>query len=130
MKTIIFICGLYNIAFALFHFGFWKMFKWNKDLEKLSFANKGIMQILNIQICYYFVLTAAICFAFPSELLTTKFGNWFLIGTSIFWLIRTVQQFIFLRANNYKIHILTFIFLIGTILFALPIFLREFIGNV
>ena len=121
MKTIIFICGLYNIAFALFHFGFWKIFQWNHDLKKLSFANKAIMQILNIQISYYFILTAVICFVFSTELFTTKFGNWFLIGTSVFWLIRAMQQFIFLRANHLSIHILTIIFLIGAVLFALPV---------
>lgn len=121
MKTILFICGFYNIAFALFHTGFWKIFHWNTELKKLSFANKAIMQILNIQIIYYFVFTAVICFAFSTELLTTKFGNWFLMGTSLFWLIRTIQQFIFLKANHYKIHLLTFIFLIGTILFSLPV---------
>lgn len=125
METIIIICGLYNFAFALFHFSFWKMFKWDSELKKLSFANKGIMQILNIQICYYFIFTGIICFVFPTELLTTKLGNWFLIGSSIFWLIRTIQQFIFLRASHYKIHILTFIFLIGTILFLLPVLLRN-----
>ena len=105
LKTIIFICGVYNILFALFHLGFWKMFQWDKDLKKLSFANKGIMQILNIQICYYFIFTATICFVFPTELLTTSLGNWFLVGNSLFWLIRMIQQFIFLRANHYKIHI-------------------------
>mgnify|MGYP003394935012 CR=1 FL=1 len=121
METIIVICGLYNVAFALFHCGFWKMFQWNSELKKLSFANRGIMQILNIQISYYFIWTAIICFVFPTELLTTKLGNWFLIGNSIFWLLRTIQQFIFLRANHYKIHVLTIIFLVGTILFTLPI---------
>ena len=125
METIIIICGFYNIAFALFHVGFWKMFKWDIELKKLSFSNKGIMQILNIQISYYFIMTAIICFVFPAELLTTKLGNWFLIGNSIFWLIRTIQQFVFLRANHFKIHMLTFIFLIGTILFLLPILLRS-----
>ena len=123
MKTILLICGFYNIAFALFHFGFWKMFHWNVELKKLRFPNKAIMQILNIQICYYFLFTAVICFAFPTELLTTKLGNWFLMGTSLFWLIRTLQQFIFLRAYNYKVHLLTFIFLIGTVLFYLPVLL-------
>ena len=124
METILLMCGFYNIGFALFHFGFWKIFNWKVELKKLSYPNKAIMQILNIQICYYFFFTAIICFAFPSELLTTKFGNWFLIGTSLFWLIRTLQQLIFLRANHYKIHLLTFIFLIGTVLFALPIFFK------
>jgi hypothetical protein len=124
METILLMCGFYNIGFALFHFGFWKIFNWKVELKKLSYPNKAIMQILNIQICYYFLFTAIICFAFPSELFTTKFGNWFLIGTSLFWLIRTLQQLIFLRANHYKIHLLTFIFLIGTVLFALPIFFK------
>ena len=125
MKTILLMCGVYNIGFALFHIGFWKIFHWNTELKKISFANKAIMQILNIQIIYYFVFTAVICFVFPTELVTTKFGNWFLAATSLFWLIRTLQQFIFLRANHYKIHLLTFIFLIGTILFSLPLILRS-----
>lgn len=122
MKTLLYLCGFYNLAFALFHFGFWKLFQWNKELNNLSFANKGIMQILNIQICYYFIFTAIICFVFPTELMTTKLGNLFLIGSSLFWLIRTIQQFIFFRINNYKIHLLTFIFMVGTILFLLPLF--------
>ena len=125
METLIIICGLYNIGFALFHFGFWKIFQWDKELRKLNFVNRGIMQILNIQISYYFIFTAIICFVFPTELSTTTLGNWFLIGTSIFWLIRTMQQFFFLKVHNYKIHSLTAIFLIGSILFLLPIFLKH-----
>ncbi len=121
MKTIIFLCGLYNIGFALFHISFWKIFKWDSDLKKLSFANRAVMQLLNVQIIYYFIFVAFICFTLPTELLTTKIGNYFLGGTSLFWFIRTIQQFIFLRANHYKIHILTIVLLIGTILFAIPI---------
>lgn len=124
METVIFICGLYNIGLALFHISFWKIFKWKNDLKKISFANKAVIQLLNVQIIYYFSLVAFICFAFPTELLTTKFGNYFLLGNSLFWLLRTIQQFIFLRANHYKIHILTIIFIIGTILFAMPILLK------
>lgn len=121
MNILILLCGLYSIGFAIFHISFWKIFKWDSDLKKLSFTNKAVIQILNIQIIYYFIFAAFICFVFPTELLTTKLGNIFLGGTSLFWLVRTIQQFIFLRASHYKIHILTVIFLIGTILFALPI---------
>ncbi len=124
MITIIFICGLYNIGFAIFHISFWKIFNWDSELKKLSFANKTVMQLLNVQIIYYFIFVAIICFVFPTELITTKFGNSSLSGASIFWLIRTIQQFNFLRANHYKIHFFTFIFLIGTILFALPILMK------
>lgn len=124
MKTVILFCGFYNIGLVIFHLSFWKIFHWNSDLKKLSFANKAIMQILNIQIIYYLVFVAFICFSFPTELLTTKFGNLFLGGTSLFWLVRTIQQFIFLRGNHYKIHLLTIVFLIGTILFALPLLIQ------
>jgi len=124
MKTIILICGIYSLAFAVFHISFWKVFKWSSDLRKISFANKGIMQILNVQIVYYFLFTAFICFVFPDELISTKLGNMFLLGCSLFWLIRTIQQFIFLRANHYAIHILTVIFIIGAIIFGLPVFIK------
>jgi hypothetical protein len=124
MNTIILLCGLYNIGFAIFHIAFWKIFHWDNELKKLSFANKGIMQILNVQMIYYWVFVAIACFAFPTELLTTKFGNFFLIGNSIFWLLRTIQQFIFLRANHIAIHILTFIFMIGALLFALALLMK------
>lgn len=43
METIVLIGGLYNIGFALFHLAFWKIFKWNDELKKLSFANKAIL---------------------------------------------------------------------------------------
>ncbi|MDV4102180.1 hypothetical protein CMT19_14130 [Elizabethkingia anophelis] len=125
MKSIIYICGIYNLLFALFHLGFWKIFRWNKDLNKMSFANKGIMQILNIQIVYYFLFVSLICFIYPNKLLNTQLGRIFLTGNSLFWLIRTIQQFIFLRAKHYIIHILTIIFIFGTILFALPIFINN-----
>lgn len=124
MTIMIYLCGFYSLAFAIFHCGFWTFFKWGKELRKLSFANKGIMQILNVQIIYYFLFVAFVCVFFPNELLTTKLGNILLGATSLFWFIRTIQQFIFLRANHYKIHILTFLFLVGTILFALPILIK------
>lgn len=124
METLILIGGFYNIVFALFHSGFWKLWKWDSELNKLTFVNSGIMQILNIQIIYYFIFTAVICFAFPAELLSTKLGNWFLIGTSAFWFIRTIQQFIFLRTNHIIMYVLTITFLFGSILFLIPVFCK------
>ncbi len=122
MKTIIVICGIFNLSFGIFHLGFWKLFKWDRELKKLSFENKGIMQILNIQMVYFFLFTALICFVFSTELLTNQIGKMFLLGCSLFWLLRTIQQFIFFNLNSYKIHILTVLFIIGTILFAVPLF--------
>lgn len=121
MKTIIIIAGIYNVAFALFHLGFWKMFKWKKDLKQLSFANRGILQILNVQMIYFFVLVAFMCFVFPQELLSTTIGKVFLAGNALFWIIRTIQQFIFFKANHLLIHLLTLVFILGAILFIIPV---------
>jgi hypothetical protein len=122
MKTIVYICGIYSLAFAIFHIGFWKIFKWNDDLKKLIFANRGIMQILNVQIIYYFLFVSFLCFGYSEELMNTKLGNTLLLSCSLFWLIRTVQQFIFFKKNHYVIHILTVLFMIGIVLFSLPVF--------
>ena len=125
MKSIIFLCGLYSIAFAIFHILFWRLFNWKKELEKLSLANRGIVQILNFRIVYFFLFVAYICFVYPEELLTSNLGRTFLAGISLFWLGRTIEQFIFFRINNKYVHILTAIFIVGTILFALPLILGK-----
>jgi hypothetical protein len=104
----------------------------------MLYVNRGVMQILNVQIIYYFLAVAFFCFAFSADLLNTKLGNAFLLSCSLFWLIRTVQQFIFLDAMKVKkemeehnakgnhnfIHILTVVFIIGIVLFALPVILK------
>ena len=102
MYAVIIFLGFYNLLFAVFHLLFWRLFKWNKEMQKLSFANRGIIQILNIQIIYYFVAVAIVCFCFTNELLTTDLGKVFLLGNSLFWAIRLVQQYIFLRKNSFE----------------------------
>ena len=39
----------------------------------------------------------------------------------LFWAIRLVQQYIFLRKNSFVIHFLAVLFLLGTVLFLLPL---------
>lgn len=121
MHSVIIFLGFYNLLFAIFHLLFWKLFKWNKEVPKLSFANRGIIQILNIQIIYYFLIVAIVCFCFTTELLSTHLGKVFLLGNSLFWAIRLVQQYIFLRKNSFVIHFLAILFLLGAVLFSLPL---------
>ena len=121
MKNIIFLCGLYNIGFALFHIGFWRIFNWKKDLQKLNFANKAIMQIFNVQGIYYFFSVAFICFYYPNELQKTSLGRVFLITNALFWVVRAINQVIFLPMNNRVVNLLTIIFILGIVLFAMPL---------
>lgn len=123
-KLIIYICGIYSVGFAIFHMLFWRLFNWKKDLKNISFANRAITQILNCRLIYFFLFTAFICFFYAEEVSTTSLGKVFLGGLSLFWLGRTIEQFIFLGYKNKYVNLLTVIFVVGTILFALPILLR------
>ncbi|NML21249.1 hypothetical protein HHL16_10220 [Pseudoflavitalea sp. G-6-1-2] len=121
MKMILFFCGLYSLAFAIFHMGFWKLFGWKKDLTKLQFYNRGIMQILNCRLIYIFLLLAFLYLYFGEALMANAPGRVLTGGISIFWLGRTIEQFVFLRVNNRVIHLLTVIFFLGALLFAWPL---------
>lgn len=123
METLLFLCGVYNLGFLVFHLLFWKLFQWDKELKKLNFVNRGVMQILNIQVIFYFLFVAVLCFIFPFEIMSTTIGKCFLVANSLFWIIRTFQQFVFFKTNNLKINALTITFIIGALLFALPIVL-------
>jgi hypothetical protein len=120
-KVLIYSCGIYAVGFAIFHLFFWKIFDWKNDLKKLKLVNRAIIQIANLRLIYFFLFVACICFVFPQDLVETRFGNWFMIGISLFCLGRTIEQFIFLGINHKMVHFLTFLFIVGTILFALPV---------
>ena len=118
------LCGIYNLAFAIFHISFWKIFKWNEDLKRNSVGNRAIIQILNIRLIYIFLLMAFIYFFYPDQLIETKIGFVLLIGFLGFWIGRTVEQFIFLRVKSKMVTILTVVFFIGIIIHLLPIIIR------
>ena len=121
MRTIVFICGLHSIGFAIFHVFFWKIFNWKKDLASASISTRAIIQIANLRLIYIFFGVGALCFIYPDELLTTTLGRAFLMGMSLFWVGRTVEQFIFLPYNRVMIHVLNALFVLGAALFAIPV---------
>lgn len=118
------LCGIYNLAFAIFHLFFWKIFKWKVDLKGNSVGNRAIIQILNIRLIYIFLLMAFIYFFYPDQLIETKIGFVLLIGFLGFWIGRTIEQFIFLRVKSKMVRILTFVFFIGIVIHLLPLVLQ------
>ena len=118
------LCGIYNLAFAIFHLFFWKIFKWKEDLRKNSVGNRAVIQILNIRLIYIFLLMAFIYFVYPQQLMETELGLVLLIGFLGFWVGRTVEQFIFLRIKSKMVTILTIIFFFGIFIHLLPLIFR------
>lgn len=124
IETYIFLGGAHCVLLAIFHVLFWKIFDWKKDLQKGSIATREIIQILNLRIIHLLLFTAFLCFYFTDELLSTPLGKATLIGTSLFWAGRTIEQFIFWKYNTLNINIiLTVIFVFGAVTFALPVVL-------
>ena len=119
--TLLYICGFYNLVLTVFHILFWKVFKWNETLTKGTKGNAIIMQIMNVQLIYLFLFMAIIYFVFPNELLNSKIGNAILLGYVGFWIIRFIQQFIFLKIKGSFVIKLTVLFLVGAIIHTLPI---------
>ena len=115
------ICGVYNLAFAIFHIFFWKIFKWNDDLKKISMGNRAIIQILNIRLIYIFFLMSFVYFFYPEQLLNTELGSVLLLAFFGFWVGRTIEQFIFLRVKSKMVTILTMVFFVGIIVHLLPL---------
>ncbi|EIM01482.1 hypothetical protein RHOFW104T7_08220 [Rhodanobacter thiooxydans] len=120
-ETRIYLCGAHSLAFAAFHLAFWKLFDWPAALRQTDVATRAVTQILNLRLIYVFLGVAALCFWLPGELLATRLGHALLAGMALFWLGRLVEQFVFLRHNKLLLRVLTGLFVLGAVPFALPL---------
>lgn len=120
-ETILLLCAAHSLGFALFHLAFWKLFGWPRTLRDTTVANRAIVQIANLQLAWVFAGAGALCLLFPAELATTAPGRAFLAGMAGFWVLRLAGQFIWLRVNHPMVHVLSVLFALGAVLFALPL---------
>lgn len=115
--------GIYTIALIIFHLLFWRIFKWPGALRALSSVNKATIQVLNISITFIFFIIAYISFVHTNELLSTQLGNTLLVSISGLWLFRAIQQVLFYKLEHNASIVLTLYFLIGAILYGVPVIL-------
>lgn len=119
-NTILFMGGIFNLGFAVFHLMFWKIFHWKDDLASLTHINRSIMQILNLRLTFVFLVMAYLSFFHKAEMISTNIGKALLISFSLFWFFRTLEQVVFFGVKNRISFALTLIFLVGGILYMLP----------
>ena len=119
-ETLLFIGGFYNLAFAVFHILFWKIFRWKRNLRRLLPMDRAIMQVLNIRLIYIFFVFAYISIFHQEGLISTQLGKVIIIVISLFWFMRAIEQVIFFSLKR-KVSIIFFIvFLIGCIIYFIP----------
>lgn len=120
-EVTILIGGFYNLGFIVFHLMFWKIFQWKKDLSSLTFINRSVMQILNLCLTFVFLVMAYVSFFHIPELVQTNLGRMLLIGFSLFWFLRMIEQVIFFGMRNRVSVILAVIFFFGSIIYMIPL---------
>lgn len=87
----------YNVALALFHLGFWRMFRWQEELARLHPVNRGVMQVLNLMLMAFLLLMAAVLVLNATEVATTALGRLLLAGLTALWMLRAILQPLFWR---------------------------------
>lgn len=121
MKFLIYIGGFYHLAFFVFHVFFWKLFDWKKDLSSLSFANRNIMQILNLRLMWIFLIFAYVSFFHADALLTTALGKVILISIALAWLMRAIEQVLFFKLKQRISAAFFAVFLLGATIYIYPV---------
>lgn len=117
------LAGIHSLGFAAFHLAFWRLFGWKRELAQLGTANRAIMQILNLRVIYVFLGMGMIALIFAPDLVDTRLGVVLLGFMAVFWVGRTLEQFVFLRINDWRVHLLTGLFVLGAALHAVPMWL-------
>lgn len=124
MVKLIFVGGIFNLLFAVFHLFFWKLFNWKDELKSISFINQNIMQVLNLCLAFVFIIFSYISIFHKDEMLNTDLGISLTLCISVFWLLRSLEQIIFFKLKTAISWILLILFIAGTLLYGLPFFLK------
>ncbi|MGQ0834805.1 MAG: hypothetical protein ACT4O5_07770 [Gammaproteobacteria bacterium] len=111
--------GSFNLAFAIFHLFFWRLFNWQQELARLGMANRGIMQVLNLCMTYVFAVTAAVFLLFPGEIAGTELGRFLLVASAGLWLFRAILQPMFFGLQHSLSAALFVLFILGTLVHGL-----------
>jgi hypothetical protein len=112
--------GIFNLGFFIFHIFFWKMFGWKDDLKKLHPINRAVMQVLNLCLMFYFLIFAYVSLFLADQLQTTILGLTLIFSIAMFWAIRAILQYVFFSRTRMVSHILFVIFVIGCLLYLIP----------
>jgi hypothetical protein len=99
-KSLLITCALLNVGFAVFHMGFWRLFRWREQLAKLDWANRAIMQVMNIRLIYVFLMFAALQWQFADAMLDSPLGLALLAGVALFWFMRACEQALLFRLRH------------------------------
>jgi hypothetical protein len=105
--------GLIDLAFALFHAAFWRLFGWPERLAPSGSLNSAITQTLNLMLSFVFVAYGAA--------LVWQAGQpgtpWLLpVAGGLFWLLRLALQFLLFDLRPVASWLIAAIFALAAVL--------------
>jgi hypothetical protein len=122
--------GVLSLLMGIFHTQFFKLFKWKKELEKISETNKNIIYTIHIALLLLFFGIAVISLLYAKEL-SLCIGISFCINLmyAVFWLWRTIWQISYFKPDkNSKLlplhYILIVYFSLLFFTYVLPVILK------
>lgn len=113
--------GVLHLGWAIFHLLFPRIFKWPERLAEMDSVNRGIYQVLNLCLIFYFVVAAYLSFVFAPELLNSALGKKLIAVFTAFWLLRFGLQFKFFRAVHPASLLLNLAFLLTMACYGYPL---------
>ena len=122
-EIILIIGGVFNLAFAVFHMYFWKLFRWKDELEKLHHVNRAVMQILNLCLTFLFIVFGVLSIYYRHEMVSTSLGNALLVSIAVFWILRMIEQLIFFGLKSTRSIVFTILFILGGVIYLTPLWL-------
>ena len=87
--------GLFHLAFVVFHLTFWKLFRWDTELAKLTSLNRATVQVLNLALTVVFVIFSYLSLTHAPEMVGTDLGRSLTLAIAVFWYLRAVLQVAF-----------------------------------
>lgn len=125
----IYVGGTLSLLMAIFHSRFYKLFKWNIELRKISLANQRILYTVHLALLLLLLVFVLISFAFAEELSECEgLACGISLSYSLFWLWRTGWQIGYFKGKkkgrNKSLHIsLIIVFALLFIVYLLPVLL-------
>ena len=115
-----YIGGILNMLFVIFHLSFWTLFDWQQGLVSLSSDNRAIIQVLNIHTAYVLFVFAILSFVFANEMISVNLGRFVALAIAIFWGLRAVNQALFWNASSAESWMIIFVCLVMALLYLIP----------
>lgn len=99
----VYIGGVLTIVMAFLHTGFYRMFNWKSDFDKIPVVSARIFYTIHVALFLLFFIIGLISIVYANELSQSKgLAHGFNILLTLFWIWRVIWQFTYFKREKTK----------------------------